>query len=288
MPPITRLGLRLPTSGVAGLGPDAFEQLTELCGAAERAGFDSLWVDDRCRDSNGVAPTEAGPVSFEAMTLLGALAVRTTRARLGTLVTPAGLRPPAVVAKQATTIDLLSNGRMVLGLGVGAGESVPGGSPFEALEDAVRICRALFESDDAVTVIGRRLRVEGAVNRPPPFRSPGPPIVVEATDAQRTLPTAVALADGCVLPGPPAMLRSAVERIGALCQEYGRDRRSFSVTALVTAVLAPDGTDPATVAAELEAAFGSGVDGVVLEAPPGLDPGVAAELGRRLSEAFGS
>ncbi len=114
--PITRFGLQLPSFTYPGV-PDAdlFDRVAAIAVTAEEAGFDSLWVMDHFYQIQGVGP-RTDPM-FEAYTLLGGLAARTTRARLGALVTGVTYRNPALLAKIVTTLDVMSRGRAILGIG---------------------------------------------------------------------------------------------------------------------------------------------------------------------------
>ena len=298
----TRFGLRLPAGGSTADDGGRLARLVELCTVAEETGFDTLWVADQPSDAE------------EAYTLLGALATLTSSARLGPLVTSVGWRSPALAAKQMTTVDLLSGGRAVLGLGAGrvAGPlHESDGAPvdrFDELEDALRICRAMFLEDSA-TVSGRRYQVTDAANRPRPAQPDGVPIVVGGSGEHRTLPLAVALADGCNLIGPPELLESKLRTVRRLCETQARDRASFSVSALVTVVVgasageaerrlerlalvkAPTAPlvvgEPSVVVAQVGALLATGVDGVVLDLPDGADPHVLGALGDALGNAFG-
>lgn len=287
MPPLTRFGLRLPTAVAADARADPLAWLSERARAAESAGFDSLWVADRPADVLDAVPAAAdrtGPL--EAYTVLGALAMRTERVRLGALVTAVDARSPSIVSKQVTALDRLSGGRAVLGLGAGAAPR-PGQSPpptagrFDALEDALRICRAMLGSEPA-SVEGRVHRVAGAANRPSPLQD-RLPIVVGGGDEERTLPLAVALADGCNLTGSPDLLRRELDRIGELCEVHARDRAGFSVTALVV----PETGDPRAAAAALAPVLGAGVDGLVLDVPATMRPDDIAALGAALVDVCG-
>lgn len=275
MAPLTRFGLRLPTAPPADTRIDPLAWLSERAEAAESSGFDSLWVADRPADVIGDGPTAAGRAGpLEAYTVLGALATRTERARLGALVTAVDARAPSIVSKQVTALDRLSGGRAVLGLGAGDGR-------FDALEDALRICRAMFGPESA-SVEGRVHQVVGAANRPSPVQA-HLPIVVGGGGEERALPLAVALADGCNLPGPPATLRRNADRILELCERHERDRATFSVTALV----APEPGDPRAAVAALASVLASGIDGVVLDVTADIRPDDIAALGAALVDAYG-
>ena len=111
---MTRFGVQLPS--FSGFDPaDLFEHVAGLATTAEEAGFDSVWVMDHFFQ----LPPLGGPDQpmLEAYTLLGALAARTSRVQLGTLVTGVTYRNPAILAKIITTLDVISRGRAILGIG---------------------------------------------------------------------------------------------------------------------------------------------------------------------------
>jgi alkanesulfonate monooxygenase SsuD/methylene tetrahydromethanopterin reductase-like flavin-dependent oxidoreductase (luciferase family) len=142
--------------------------------AAEASGFDSIWVGDHLL-YRGAGGQERGP--WEAWTLLAGLAVATERLHLGPLVNCAGFRPPGLLAKMVSTVDEVSGGRLVLGLGAGWNEAEfrAFGIPFDHLasrfEESFDIVRRLL-SGEHVTVHGRFWRVDDAVLYPPPGRRP--------------------------------------------------------------------------------------------------------------------
>jgi probable F420-dependent oxidoreductase len=148
---------------------------------AEAAGFDSIWVGDHLlyRDDGR---SERGP--WEAWTLLAGLAASTQRVRLGPLVTCAGFRPPGLLAKMAATVDEMSGGRLILGLGSGwnRAEFTAFGLPFDnrtaRFEESFEIIRRLL-AGDRVTFHGRFHQVDDAVLYPRPLRSP--PLMVGST-----------------------------------------------------------------------------------------------------------
>ena len=116
--PVTRLGLQIPNFTFPGVADaDLFETIAGIATTAEQAGFDSVWVMDHLYQIGMVGPRENS--MLEAYTLLGALAGRTQRAALGTMVTGVTYRNPALLAKMVTTLDVLSGGRAMLGIGSG-------------------------------------------------------------------------------------------------------------------------------------------------------------------------
>ncbi|MDP9234368.1 MAG: LLM class flavin-dependent oxidoreductase, partial [Actinomycetota bacterium] len=119
---VTRFGLQIPDFTFPEVADkDLFETVAGIAETAERSGFDSIWVMDHLYQIGNVGP-ETDPM-LEAYTLLGALAARTTKASLGTMVTGVTYRNPALLAKQVSTLDIISSGRAILGIGAAWNES---------------------------------------------------------------------------------------------------------------------------------------------------------------------
>ncbi len=177
-----RFGLSLPTGGECG--DPRF--LVELAEAAERAGWDGVFLEDYVLyQGDQAAPT------CNVWTALGAIAVRTSRVRLGTMVTPLPRRRPWNVAREAAAVDQLSGGRMVLGVGLGdVGDSVVADASFTRLgeeRDARRRAEILDESLEIIAGLwggepfslrGRHFRVQDVTFLPPPVQRPRIPIWV--------------------------------------------------------------------------------------------------------------
>lgn len=256
-----RLGARLPLP----LGPAA--DLRALGAAADAAGFDALFVPDR---PERVLATEG---ALEAYTALGALALSTTVVRLGALASALPGRPPSLVAKQVTTLDRLSGGRALLGLGITGGDW----KGRAELRQALAVCRAMFCSEEAVSAGGRRHGVEGAVNRPGPVQAGGPPVVVMVRPGDGLLlPVAARHADVVVLAGSLSAVRRRRRLIGAVGRRPGRQGTPH-VLALVP--LGAPGGDGSAVTAAVQRALECGVDGVVLDLPPGTGPDALLSTG---------
>src|SRR5256885_4327134 len=149
---MTKFGLQIPNFTFADV-PDRemFEHVADLAVAGEQAGFDSVWVMDHFWQ----LPPLGGPDQpiLEGYVLLGALAACTDRVQLGTLVTGVTYRNPALLAKMVTTLDVVSKGRAILGIGAawydveheGLGFDFPAVKErMDRLEEAVQICRAMF------------------------------------------------------------------------------------------------------------------------------------------------
>jgi probable F420-dependent oxidoreductase len=163
-----RLGIQLPEVEREVRWPEYLA----LARAAEAAGFDSIWLGDHLLYRGDGGPERA---PWEAWTLLAALAAQTERVRLGPLVACAGFHPPGLIAKMAATIDEVSGGRFVLGLGAGWNEQefsafgIPYDRRVSRFEEAFAIVRGLL-AGERVTLAGRHWQADDAVLLPPPAR----------------------------------------------------------------------------------------------------------------------
>src|SRR2546427_11759223 len=192
--PVTRLGLQLPRFTYEGVPDSAlFERIALIATTAEDAGFDSVWVMDHFYQIPGMG--DRTEPMLESYTLLGGIASRTSRARLGTMVTGVTYRNPAHLAKMVTTLDIVSSGRAILGIGAAWNEDEHRGYGFDfpsagerlaRLEEAVQICRGML-TEEELTFQGRFYRTNGALNFPRPVRPGGIPILIVGPGARRRL-----------------------------------------------------------------------------------------------------
>jgi len=187
-------GFHIPNYTYRGV-PDnrLFDRVVEQARAAEAAGFDMVTVMDHLYQISGIGP-ETEPM-LEAYTTLSALATQTSRVFLSTLVTGVTYRNPALVAKQVTTLDVISKGRAMLGIGAAWNHDEHTGYGFEfppikermdRLEEAVTIARLMF-TEERPSFRGRYYRIERAVNVPRPLQTGGPKILIGGGGEQRTL-----------------------------------------------------------------------------------------------------
>jgi acyl-coenzyme A synthetase/AMP-(fatty) acid ligase/alkanesulfonate monooxygenase SsuD/methylene tetrahydromethanopterin reductase-like flavin-dependent oxidoreductase (luciferase family) len=188
-----RIGVRVPQYGTS------WEGLREGALRAERLGFDGVWLNDHLQSPGRL---KAEP-TFDALTSLAALAPLTSHVRLGVVVLSASYRPPALAAKMATILDVISGGRLVVGLGTGsdraehAAYGLPFGAPAErtqGVRTALRVMRAMFSSPEGAEVEGV---LRAAPNQPPPVQAGGPPVWL-AAHRPRLLALAGREADGVV------------------------------------------------------------------------------------------
>jgi alkanesulfonate monooxygenase SsuD/methylene tetrahydromethanopterin reductase-like flavin-dependent oxidoreductase (luciferase family) len=241
-----RVGVALPHGVHSGMGLPAWPHLRDLAVTLETVGFDALWVSDHYFQDHQLLGGPPGPGSqLDAMVVLPALAEATHRATLGTLVLAVGFRPPSVLAKAAASLDRLSAGRFVLGLGAGwhQAEYAAAGLEFPAardrlveLEEAVNLIREMT-SHQYATVTGRRFRVDGAPNLPQAAQAAVPILV--AGGGPRALRIAARSADVWNVSGRYSPERYAGEKaeFERACEEVGRDpdtvRKSLGLIALV-------------------------------------------------------
>jgi F420-dependent oxidoreductase-like protein len=227
---MTTFGLQLPNFKFPGVADDGmFDHVAGVARAAEESGFESVWVMDHFWQ----LPPLGGPDQpiLEAYTLLGGLAARTERVKLGTLVTGVTYRNPAHLAKIVTTLDIISGGRAVLGIGAAWYEEehdafgfdfAPVSERMHRLEQAVQICRAMF-TEDSPSFSGVHYKIEGAKNLPRPLQPGGPKIMVGGSGEKRTLRIVARYADMCNIHGSPATIRRRLDILRNHCEDVGRD-----------------------------------------------------------------
>jgi F420-dependent oxidoreductase-like protein len=209
--------------------------------AAEAAGFDSLWFDDHLLSDEG----DPGDAKLEGWTVASAVAAITDQPRIGHLVSANTFRHPGLLAKMATTLDHVSGGRAVLGIGAGwfAAEHTAFGIEFGAsmgeridrLAEAVPLLRRLLDGE-RVTHVGRFYRLADAVCAPRPVQA-RLPILVGGSGPRKTLPLVARWADVWNGYGTPAEVAVTLERLDACCRDAGRDPHEIERTATLNVVV---------------------------------------------------
>ena len=233
------LALQLPSFTFADVSDEQlFERIAEIATAAESAGFDSFWVMDHYHQIANIGP-DTDPM-LEAYTLLGGVAARTARIQLGAMVTGVTYRNPAFLAKVVTTLDVVSSGRAILGIGAAWNEEEsraygypwpPAAERFERLEDALGIRRSMSRSRH------RRCRARSTTSMAPwtcPSRSVGA--------ARRSWSAGVASArrSGSPRPTPTCGTGSVTSRRSVTSSTCSRS------TARASAVIGPRSSRPAS------------------------------------------
>ena len=232
---------------------EQFEAMVRVTKAAERLGFDSVWLFDHFH-------TYHRPVletTFECWTSMAALARETSRIRLGQMVSCNSYRNPALMAKMATTVDVMSNGRLDFGIGAGwyeheynayGYEFPPIGDRLRMLGEALQIFRAMW-TEPYASFAGDFYRIDGAINEPKPVQKPGPPIWIGGEGEKVTLRLAAQYADVTNFGGTwdAGYYEHKLEVLAAHCDAVGRDPATIThSTDVETTVLRP-GEDPIDV-----------------------------------------
>ena len=230
-------GYHMPSYTFPGVAPDGlFDHAAGLARSAESAGFELVTVMDHFYQITGVGKEEEA--MLEAYTTLGALARETSRVRLATLVTGVTYRSPALVAKMTTTLDVISKGRMICGIGAAWNESehIGYGFPFppirermDRLDEALNIIKLMF-TQERPSFSGSHYRIDRALNNPRPLQPGGPKIMVGGGGEKRTLRLVARYADMSHWFGPLADTKRKIEILNRYCEEEGRDPATITKT----------------------------------------------------------
>ena len=227
-----------------------WDQWVALALACEEHGYDGLFRSDHYVSFGH--PHEWG--NLDAWGTLSALAARTERIRLGTLVSPVTFRHPSVVAKSVVTADHVSGGRAELGLGAGwfEGEHAAFGFPFpstgerlQMLEEQAEVIHRLWDTDEgAVTFDGIYYRLEDVTALPKPLQDPHPPLIIGGRGGPRAIRLAAQWADEYNVFGISAEeCRQVRERLSEACQRVERDPSAVRLSTMVGTLVGSDRSD---------------------------------------------
>ncbi len=275
--------------------PRRYETIRAVAAQAEADGFDSIWLADHLlyRDADETRGI------WECWTVLSALAEATRRVDLGPLVLCNSMRNPAILAKMATTLDEVSQGRLILGIGAGWNEpeyqafGLPFDHRVDRLEEALRVLSPLLR-DGHTDFAGRYYQARDCEIAPRGPRLAGPPLLVGG-EGPRMLGLAARYADmwNTGYLGEPETMAEPLAKIAAACRQAGRDVATLGVTALIGLWfpdLRPDrpagfenlltGT-PREIAAAMRGYANLGVPHIVFQCVPFNEQSV-----RRLTEAL--
>ncbi|MEF2976118.1 LLM class F420-dependent oxidoreductase [Subtercola sp. YIM 133946] len=268
--------------GAAALAPT----LAKTAEAADQGGASLFTLMDHYFQMEQFA-TSYDPM-LEGYTSLGYVAAKTSNVRLGLLVTGVTYRHPGLLAKIVTTLDVLSEGRAVLGIGaawyerehLGLGVPYPAlGERFGRLEETIQICRQMWSDDDG-SYDGEYYHLAETINSPQPIQKPGPPVLIGGGGEKKTLKLVAQYGDACNLFATDvAGITHKLDVLKAHCDEVGRDYSTIEKTLLVNNTLFAD-TDAFLSSMEEYAAIG--ID-LVSTAVPAPDPaGWVAEMTERI------
>ncbi|HKC18152.1 MAG TPA: LLM class F420-dependent oxidoreductase [Candidatus Dormibacteraeota bacterium] len=238
-------GFHMPNYTYPGVSEDQlFDHVVAQAQAAEKAGFDMVTVMDHLYQIRGVGPETNA--MLEAYTTLSALATQTTRVKLATLVTGVTYRNPALLAKEVTTLDVISKGRAILGIGAAWNEDEHAGYGYEfppigrrmdRLEDAVQIAKLMF-TQERPSFEGKFYRIDRALNVPRPIQKGGPKILIGGGGEQRTLRILARFGDiGHWFGGPVEDLKRKKGVFEEHCQAVGRNPSDVLLTLGIGLVL---------------------------------------------------
>ena len=234
-----KLGLHVSDFTWPGGPPSLGADLATIAQAAEHAGFDRLSVMDHFFQIQMIGPPELE--MLEAYTTLGYIAARTSRIKLLTVVTGVIYREPSLLAKAVSTLDVLSGGRAMLGIGAAWNEEEARGlgfrfpplaERFERLEETLQIVLQMWSDDDG-PFQGRHYQLERTLNSPQPLQRPHPPILIGGSGERKTLRLVAKYADACNVFGSPDAGHK-LDVLRAHCDDLGRDYDSIEKTVITT------------------------------------------------------
>ena len=226
-------GWKMELAGIEG-AEAKWAATVEVAVEAERLGYDSVWVYDHFHN----VPVPAHETMFECWTTLAAISQRTSRVRLGQMVSCAGYRNPALVAKITSTIDVISGGRLDWGIGAGwyDGEYRAYGYDYPSNAERIRILRETVEIVTSMwtrpdtTYEGRHFTISGAQCDPKPLQSPHPPIWIGGGGEQLTLRVVARHATHANFGGNLEEWTHKRDVLWRHCDEVGRDRDEITLT----------------------------------------------------------
>jgi F420-dependent oxidoreductase-like protein len=272
------IGLQIPDftwpNGPAALGPD----LAAVASTADQAGFGYIAVMDHFFQISVVGPTEND--MLEAYTTLGYLAAHTERAKLFTLITGVHYRHPGLLAKAVTTLDVLSGGRAIMGIGAGWNEEEsrglgfpfpPVAERFERLEETLQYLLQMWSDDDG-PFEGKYYQAERLLNVPQALTKPHPPIMVGGSGEKKTLRLVAKYGQACNLFNAPE-LEHKLDVLKQHCENEGRDYDEITKTVYQILDTGENGEKTGQLIDELGRLHGLGIDLAIGAVPqvPRLD-----------------
>ena len=263
-----KIGILLPTRGLLlkDKQPNNIERLVALAERIEQGGLDGVWVGDSL----------VAKPRMEPLAVLSALAVRTSRVRLGTAVLLPALRNPVLLAQTLATVDLISEGRLVIGAGVGgafnedqkrewAAAGVPSNGRGRRFEEIIEIIRGLG-SGEPFNFSGKNFTLDSTLMRPVPTRPDGIPFLLAShyrAQSQAQIKRAARLGSGIIsISDSPQEFALVIQQVNEKAIEFGRDPRNMEKTFYMTVNMGPDLAKAESESAEwLTGYYGSNIWG---------------------------
>ncbi len=251
---------------------EAYEAMTRVAQTAEEVGFNSAWLVDHFH----TVPVPSQEVTFECWTTTAALARDTTRIRLGQMVSCNGYRNPALLAKMASTVDVLSHGRLNFGIGSGwyeheyraYGYDYPDAPErLRYLREAIQVIRAMWTQEEAVFE-GKYYHVRGAINQPKGVQQPHIPLLIGGGGEKVTLKLVAQYGDACNVGGDLETIRHKFDVIKEHCASIGRDYESIHrTTVTICAIGETDAEAQSKIPERVIRQFGSRLDSALIGSP---------------------
>jgi len=281
-----KYGISLPqgwTMDLASISDpiQAYETMTRVAQTADEYGYDSLWLVDHFH----TVPQPSQEVTFEAWTTTAALARDTKRVRVGQMVTCNSYRNPALLAKMASTVDVLSHGRLNFGIGAGwyeheyraYGYDYPDAPErLRQLREAVQVILAMWTQDEAVFE-GKYYQVRGAINQPKGVQQPHIPLLIAGGGEQVTLKLVAQYGDACNIGGDLATIERKFAVLKQHCESIGRDYTSIHKTVGTLCVIADtDEQAQALLPERMKSWLGGALDHALIGSPATIRERLAA------------
>lgn len=236
-----QFGVFLPQGGLMELASlkdpvEAYEAMTRVAQTADEIGFASVWLSDQFH----TIPQPAQEMTFECWATIAALARDTKRVRIGSLITCTTYRNPALLAKMASTVDVLSHGRLTLGIGAGGWnepqdraygyDAADAPARLRHLREAVQVILSMWSEEEAVFE-GEYYQVHGAINQPKGVQTPHIPLLIAGGGEKVTLKLVAQYGDVCHIGGDVPRIQHKLAILKQHCEAVGRDYESIHRTA---------------------------------------------------------
>jgi F420-dependent oxidoreductase-like protein len=251
---------------------EAYEAMTRVAQTADEAGYHSVWLVDHFH----TIPQPSQEVTFECWTTTAALARDTKHVRIGQTVTCNGYRNPALLAKMASTVDVLSHGRLNFGIGAGWYEQEYRAYGYEypdaperlrMLREAIQVILAMWTQEEA-TYAGNYYQVRGAINQPKGVQKPHIPLLIGGSGEKVTLKLVAQYGDACDISGDLATLERKFAILKEHCETVGRDYHAIHRTARTVCILADSDEEAVAKTPEfVKALFGNALSSVLIGSP---------------------
>lgn len=278
----------------AGPTETPYDERRDYWREAERLGYDWASLGDHLAAAPVFGARETDPW-YEAWTTLAALAEATERIRVGVLVTSVGYRNPAVLAKMAATLDVISGGRLEFGIGAGYLEAEyrmygipfpPASVRIAQLDEAIRVCKLLW-TEERANFAGQHFTLTDAVCVPKPVQKPYPPIWIGGGGERKTLRVVAEHADGWnAFPAPVPQMQHKLDVLRGHCDAVGRDYDAIRKQLVCTPIVRADAVQVEAEVARFAAERQVPVERARLMAIAGTPEEVAAALAPYLGIGF--